>query len=239
MLCLLAPSTFGSIASRAGIISLLGLGGISLCELSKAFFYLLQRLPHFLWIRWPFTVGMGCGVWRSFAFSTHCLVNEPESGYCRLSSSDRDSAVPCLIDISLSSISTQNPPIKPHSTFSLITKHWLACQCPGQDLMNTHLMFAHLYPLSLSLSLLFIKDSGEESWGFRLRLDLQEIHLNQTFNLVFRFKSVNPVTTSERKYQGGEIIPFVASTSQLLCSKALLIQWYKFRNKMKNHISNF
>lgn len=151
MLCLLAPSTFGSIASRAGIISLLGLGGISLCELSKAFFYLLQRLPHFLWIRWPFTVGMGCGVWRSFAFSTHCLVNEPESGYCRLSSSDRDSAVPCLIDISLSSISTQNPPIKPHSTFSLITKHWLACQCPGQDLMNTHLMFAHLYPLSLSL----------------------------------------------------------------------------------------
>ena len=39
--------TFRFIASRVDIISLLGLGGISLCELSKAFVYLLQRLARF------------------------------------------------------------------------------------------------------------------------------------------------------------------------------------------------
>lgn len=138
-----APCTFDFIVSRVDIISLHGLRDISSCELSKAFFYLLS---HFHWkasvYSWDGWVGAGGGDCRSFAFSTHCLVNEPESGYCRLSSSGLDSAVPCLIDIP--SLPSQPKPPTPHSTFSFITKHWLACQWPRPDLMNTHLMLAHL-----------------------------------------------------------------------------------------------
>lgn len=59
--------------------------------------------------------GDGGGGRRSFAFSAHCLVNEPESGYCRLSFSGLDSAVPCLIDISFPSVPTQTP----HTSFHI------------------------------------------------------------------------------------------------------------------------
>lgn len=63
-----------------------------------------------------------------YSAHTHCLVNEAESRYCRLSSSGLDSAVPVLIDIS-SPPSRPGPPTA-HSTFSLITKHRLARQWP-------------------------------------------------------------------------------------------------------------
>lgn len=161
-----APCTFCFIASREDIISRLGLRGIPLCELSRRFFLPAAATPSFPlnkaavysregWDGWWCRRGGGC---RSFAFSTHSLVNEPESGYCRLSSSGLDSAAPCLIDISFPLRPNRTPPT-PHSTFSLITKHWLACQWPGPDLMNTHLMLAHISPLSLSPLLLFTKRS--------------------------------------------------------------------------------
>ncbi len=205
-----------------GCYFLHSLRGISLCELSKAFFYLLQRLSCFHWIRQPFTAGtggLGGGVggvdcW-SFAFSTHCLVNEPESGYCHLSSSGLDSAVPCLIDISFPSIPTQTPRTSFHIQpyYQTLISLSMAWARPDEYTFNAH---TYLSPLSLSALLLFIKEAGEQSWEFRLRLDLQEIPLNKTFNLVFRLKSVNSVETGERKCKVPFFCPLVASTSQLI-----------------------